>query len=101
MYLSASYILEKEQYDRRDQELERLCKQVRNLKLEVQGRCQVGVGEGIVVNLPKILATPWRVEGSFTTIVVPTNQGRDLVSLLIDCRIPPTNTSITVRRWMQ
>ena len=40
MYLSASYILEKEQYDRRDQELECLCKQVINLKLEVQGRCR-------------------------------------------------------------
>lgn len=40
MYRSASYILEQEQYDRRDQELERLRKQVKDLELEMQGRCQ-------------------------------------------------------------
>ena len=36
MYQLASDIPEQEHYDRRDQELERLCKQVK--ELEVQGR---------------------------------------------------------------
>ena len=36
-YRSASYIFEQEQYKKRDQELEHLCKQVRNLDLEVRG----------------------------------------------------------------
>ena len=38
MYRSTSDIPEQEHYDRRDQELERLCKQVRDLELEVRDR---------------------------------------------------------------
>ena len=38
LYQSTSYIPKQEHYDRRDQELERLRKQVRDLELEVRGR---------------------------------------------------------------
>lgn len=40
MYRSASYILKQELYERRDKELERLCKQVRDLELQVWGKHQ-------------------------------------------------------------
>lgn len=66
LYRSTSYIPEHEQYDRRDQELECLHKQVRDLKLEVRGRHW----RGIVVNPLKILAAREKVGGSSLTKVL-------------------------------
>ena len=70
LYRSASYTPEYEEYDRRDQELERLRKQVRDLELEVWGRRR----RRIMVNPPKTLAVRGKVGESPFIVVVPTDQ---------------------------